>query len=231
VLYVLYLFSEMRGQRRKDAKEVNGGDGPRTFEQRGFFAKMVHLDFNGLIFGGRPFTATSAWIVLLLAMLTVGIACHSLAGAVMDSAEALNIAPYFAAIVLGAAATSVPDTVISVKAAAAGDYDDAVANAMGSNIFDICVALGLPLLMYSLYHGGISVPLSSGEGAANVQELRVALILLTVLVIGIFLYDLGPGPRIRGRIRVGKIKAFLLLAFYVGWTGFIIVRSAGFLGS
>ena len=108
VLYALYLFSEMRGQRRKDAKEVNGGDGPRTFEQRGFFAKMVHLDFNGLIFGGRPFTATSAWVVLLMAMLTVGIACHFLAGAVMDSAAALNIAPYFAAIVLGAAAPVFP---------------------------------------------------------------------------------------------------------------------------
>eukprot|EP01047_Picozoa_sp_COSAG01_P114438 COSAG01_NODE_43112_length_433_cov_0.772455_1_plen_71_part_01 len=53
------------------------------------------------------------------------------------AAEALDVAPYFTAVILGAAASSVPDTIISYKDAMKGDYDDAIANAIGSNIFDI----------------------------------------------------------------------------------------------
>ena len=44
-----------------------------------------------------------------------------------------------------------------------GDYDDAVSNAVGSNIFDICVALGLPLLA-TLYTGA-DIALKSGKAA------------------------------------------------------------------
>jgi cation:H+ antiporter len=227
-MYAVKLFTEIRrkggDQPREEPKQARDEDQARA-KVHGLIGRLIRLDFNGLLFDGRPFTPTTAWTVLGLATLTVGVACHFLAGAVMDAAAAMKIAPYFAAIILGAAATSVPDTVISVKAAAAGDYDDAVSNAMGSNIFDICVALGLPLLVYSLWHGGISVPLSSAGGPANVQELRVALVLLTILVVCVFLYDIGPGERQPGKIRVGKTKAVLLLSFYITWTLFIIGRS------
>ena len=34
-----------------------------------------------------------------------------------------------------------------------GQYDDAISNALGSNIFDICFALGFPLFLFTLiYH-------------------------------------------------------------------------------
>ena len=42
----------------------------------------------------------------------------------------MGIPSYFTAVVLAAAATSVPDTVLSVKDARKGEYDDAVANAV-----------------------------------------------------------------------------------------------------
>lgn len=229
-MYAIKLFTEIRGKGGDKQPEEPQPTAAQDQDHapapaHGVIGRLIRLDFNGLFFAGRPFTPASAWTVLGFATLTVGIACHFLAGAVMDAAAAMNIAPYFAAITLGAAATSVPDTVISVKAAAAGDYDDAVSNAMGSNIFDICVALGLPLLVYSLWHGGVSVPLSSAGGPANVQELRVALVLLTILVVCVFLYDIGPGERVPGKIRVGRTKAVLLLSFYITWTLFIIGRS------
>jgi cation:H+ antiporter len=227
-MYAIKLFTEIRsngGETKPNEPKQTRDTDHAPDRLHGVMGKLIRLDFNGLLFGGRPFTPSSAWTVLSLATITVAIACHFLAGAVMDAAAAMDIAPYFAAIILGAAATSVPDTVISVRAAAAGDYDDAISNAMGSNIFDICIALGLPLLVYSLWHGGISVPLSSAGGPANVQELRVALVLLTILVVCVFLYDIGPGERVPGKIRMGKTKAVLLLSFYITWTVFIFGRS------
>ena len=231
-LYAAYLGHETHSHRKKAAALPE----PSTLDLRdsaeSFTTKLIRLDYNGLLFDGQPFSPKRAWVVLILATATVGGACHFLAGAVMDSAAAMNVAPYFAAIILGAAATSVPDTVISVKAAASGDYDDAVSNAMGSNIFDICIALGVPLLMFSLLNNGMSVSLSSGgDGAANVQDLRVALIALTVLVVCVFLYDLGPGEREPGKIRVGKVKAFMLLSFYICWTGYIVLQGSGLLSA
>ena len=124
-----------------------------------------------------------------------------------------GVAPYFTAVILAAAATSVPDTVLSVKDAMNGDYDDAVANAVGSNIFDICICLGLPLLVYGLTIGTVEV---MGVGAAaDVQILRIALLVTTGLVLAMFLI---------GK-KMGKGKATALFALYFIWTAFVVMRA------
>ena len=110
----------------------------------------------------------------------------------MLSAESLGVAPYFTAVVLGTAATSVPDTILSYKDAMKGDYDDAVANAVGSNIFDICVALGLPLALYTglqMIDGGSgSIPMDTTDTTSNgVQTLRIVLIIISIAIVGLFL--------------------------------------------
>lgn len=53
-----------------------------------------------------------------------------------------------------AAGTSVPDALASVSVARAGQGDMAVANAVGSNIFDIWLGLGLPWLAFLPSRGG-----------------------------------------------------------------------------
>ena len=40
-------------------------------------------------------------------------------------------------IIIAVAANSVPDTILSVKDAIKGNYNDAISNAIGSNVFDI----------------------------------------------------------------------------------------------
>ena len=107
------------------------------------------LDFNSRFYQGREFDTVRAWVVLLAAVISIGLACAGIAG-VETVAHCLGVPSYFTAVILAAAATSVPDTALSVKDALKGDYDDALANAIGSNIFDICVCIGLPLLVYTL---------------------------------------------------------------------------------
>jgi len=127
----------------------------------------------------------------------------------------MGIAPYFIAVVLASAATSVPDTILSYRDAVAGNYDDAVANALGSNIFDICFALGFPLFAYTLFNGPISM---TPETVANVAELQASFVLLTIAAFLIYYFNTG----------LGKVHAYMLLALYILFISFIFAKAYDF---
>lgn len=62
-------------------------------------------------------------------------------------ANAVGIPPVIVALTILAAGTSAPDLIASVIVAKQGRGDMAISNAVGSNIFDILVGLGLPWLL------------------------------------------------------------------------------------
>lgn len=160
-------------------------------------------------------TTAKAWTYLALSTAVIAVACYGLSWAVIALAEAWQVPAYLTAVVFAAAATSVPDTVLSIKDARAGEYDDAVANAVGSNIFDICVCLGLPLLAYGLVYGDVTLSATAAGDAANVQSLRIALIVATVTVVGSFLALRALKPR-HGLGLLGLFGAWLLfLSFQI----------------
>ena len=70
---------------------------------------------------------------------------------------------------------------LSIGAARRGDDSGAVSNAFGSNIFDICVSLSVPLLVNSYLLGWEPVPLTSdGEPIEGLVDLRILLAVLTL---------------------------------------------------
>ena len=173
---------------------------------------VLTFDFNQVFFYGMAYNAKRAWFVLSCSVGTIAMACLFLSKAVIDSADALGVPAYFTAVILGAAATSVPDTVISMKDAVKGNYDDAISNAVGSNIFDITICLGLPLFIYGIIYGDVAL---SGLGPARVQELRIALVCVTVVVLGLFL----------STKKIGQWRGWILLSLYGLWTAFILGRA------
>lgn len=68
------------------------------------------------------------------------------AGAVV-TAETLKIPTIIVSLIVLASATSIPDTLLSIKSSKRGDIDGALSNAVGSNIFDLSICLGFPLLL------------------------------------------------------------------------------------
>ena len=223
--------SDEEGSDEEGSEEDSDED---ASEVPSLFKAVLTFDFNHLLFQGRTFSPGRAWTVLGCATSTIAAACYLLSESVMLSAETLDVQPYFTAVILGAAATSVPDTVLSYKDAIKGDYDDAVANAIGSNIFDICVALGLPLAIYSGLNvlqgnpGGIPLVSAEGAGAGSVQDLRIVLVILSVVIIGTFLSAKNERDEEgRSLLLIGKGHGWALLGIYLVWTGFVVSQMVG----
>ena len=119
----------------------------------------------------------------------------------------------FVALILAAAASSFPDTIISIKDAQRGQYDDAISNALGSNIFDICFALGFPLFIFTIINGPIIMP---EEIVTLSTELRFLLWILTIVAVVIFTSG--------KTLAMGK--AALLLSIYVLFVVYIVGRGS-----
>merc|ERR1711871_1716908 len=64
-----------------------------------------------------------------------------------------NIHPAIMGVTILAAGTSVPDAIGSLLVARDGQGDMAVSNAIGSNVFDILLGLGLPWVLSGLIYG------------------------------------------------------------------------------
>lgn len=171
---------------------------------------LMNFDFNSLYFGGAHYESSKAhrpWIVLLSSILVISGACYILGETIIKSAELLGVHAIVTALFLGAAASSVPDTILSVKDSMKGNHNDAISNAVGSNTFDICVALGFPLFLYGLTEGTIPMPEHD-----SVLGLRIALVVVTAVILGTFLL-----PK-----KVKFWQAVVLALLYIVWTVYIL---------
>ena len=212
VVYVAYMFSTMK------KKETVAPLEPREREEEhrvgrkpSIFKALILLDFEH-VFVRKQINTANAWALLLFSMLVIGLACIVLIHSCELLSAEMGIAPYFIAVVLASAATSVPDTILSYRDAVAGQYDDAVANALGSNIFDICFALGFPLFAFTLFNGPITM---TAETVANVAELQASLVILTIAAFIIYYFNAG----------LRQIHAYALLMLYVVFTLFIFAKA------
>jgi cation:H+ antiporter len=88
-----------------------------------------------------------AWMWVAGMMFIMGGASHLLVEASLSLGDMLGIDAVIMGFVVIAAGTSVPDTALSVISAKKGHYDAAVSNVFGSNIFDICICLSIPILL------------------------------------------------------------------------------------
>jgi K+-dependent Na+/Ca+ exchanger-like protein len=95
------------------------------------------------------------WYVLsfIMSILWIGVLCHFMVVWATEAACILNISPIVMGILVLAVGTSVPDAIGSMIAARNGEADMAIANAIGSNVFDILLGLGLPWLMVIIIRG------------------------------------------------------------------------------
>ena len=97
--------------------------------------------------------------------------------------------------------TSLPELVTSVIATRKGEYDIAIGNVVGSNIFNIGIVLGIPVALF----GGIS-------------NLTFSVIDLSVMLISaILLFVFSYADR-----KINKKEGIIMLAIFVVYYSYVI---------
>jgi len=221
LLYAVYAFYMLISMKRNQSNKVNDeqnnnedkdeDEDEDESEDKGLILNALTLNLEPMFIKNEINTKNS-WALLIVSMTIIGGACMLLVKSCEWLGDEMGVPIYFIAVVLASAATSVPDTILSMKDAKKGNYDDAVSNALGSNIFDVCFALGFPLFLFSIINGPIEMSVSTVE---NISELRILLFILTLMAFIIYLANR----------KMGKTSAFLLLGIYILFTIFILGKS------
>lgn len=167
VAYILQLVTATRKFRR-DAERPDEHDLP---EGTKLCFGLLRLNF----------VMASVVTTLVVSTLVAAAACYFLVELTNHSARAMNVPAFFVAVILAAAASSVPDTFMSLGAARRGDDSGAISNVFGSNIFDICIGMSIPLLV-CCYLNDWQPLILAGDNRDTIQGvagLRVLLFVLT----------------------------------------------------
>jgi len=147
------------------------------------------------------------WAMLLLGLLVILGAVWLLVEAVLDLGEAFDVPEFVWGATVVAAATSLPDAVVSVQAADKKRDVASIANVLGSNIFDLLVVIPVGVLIVG------TEPVSFGVTAPMMAALVAATVALFVTL--------------RTDLVLSNREAYVLLGLYGLFLVWIAAESAG----
>ena len=118
-------------------------------------------------------------------------------------ARTIGISESMVALTIVALGTSLPELVTSVTATRKGEYDIAIGNVVGSNIFNIGMVIGIPIALF----GGI-------------QQISINYIdLITMIVSALLLFIFSYNDR-----KISKYEGSIFLIMFVVYYGYVIYR-------
>lgn len=117
VLYLLYIFIQYQDTMEFDAPDVSGINPMRN------------------------------WLLLVVSLGLIAVGVEGLVWSAIGLGELFNTPSVLWGLTVVAAGTSLPDAFISIKAAKKGNADTSVANVLGSNIFDLLIAVPIGVLI------------------------------------------------------------------------------------
>ncbi|WP_408957450.1 sodium:calcium antiporter [Natrinema sp. 74] len=147
------------------------------------------------------------WGKLAVGLVVILVAVERLVGSVESLSHTFGIPAFLAGVTIIAAATSLPDTLVSVRSAQTGNGITSIGNVLGSNTFDLLVAIPIGVLIV----GSVSV-----DFAVAVPMLGV-LTLATVLLFSFLRTDLS----------VTTFESYALLFAYGLFVAWIVAETAG----
>lgn len=119
----------------------------------------------------------------------------------------LGIPTVFMGLIFLALGASVPDMLAAIIVAKQGKADKAVSSSIGSNVFDICIGLALPWLMFAIYYQK-AVYVRSGNLLESILGLVVSVICLQVVVYS-------------GGFTLNPRSGYFLLVLYGGYVAWV----------
>ena len=158
LFYLLYIFFIIINRSKNKIKQKTNKN--FKIKKTNYIKSVINLNLFNIFFKGQV-NIFSSIIVLILSIFLIGISCFYLVVSVEKVSHFLNINIFFGAFIIAAIASSIPDTLLSIEDAKNDKFSDSFSNAFGSNIFDICIGIGLPVLCYNLLYSEIdsSIPI------------------------------------------------------------------------
>ncbi len=165
-------------------KEVEAHTNPPRRNVFAIMRRLVGYTLNATLGLLPDVEKKQAWTipVFLISLAIIGYACYWLVIAAEQFALLLNIPPAIVALTILAGGTSIPEMISSAIVSKQGRGDMAIANAIGSNIFDILMSLGLPVLIFILVKGTSLNNLGGSQISSSVLLLFASLILVVGLL-------------------------------------------------
>ncbi|MFC6953443.1 sodium:calcium antiporter [Halorubellus litoreus] len=145
------------------------------------------------------------WALLAVSLLTIALAVEALVSGITYTAARFSPDLLWVwGMTVIAAGTSLPDALVSIRAAKAGESATSLANVLGSNVFDLLVAVPAGILV------------AAAVGNAVVIDFAIAVPMMTALTVAtVFLFTL-----LRTDLHLTNREAYFLLgayAVFVAW--------------
>ena len=141
-------------------------------------------------------------IFIVLGMVGIIFGSDFVVDGASNIASALGISEKMIALTIVALGTSLPELVTSVTATRKGEYDIAIGNVVGSNIFNICTVIGLPVT----FVGGIN----------HINFNLVDLAVLFTAVFMLFIFSLKDR-------KIEKKEGFVLLSLFLVYYTYVVI--------
>ena len=148
-----------------------------------------------------------AWATLAGGLLLIVVAVEQLVGGLEVLSGAFGVPEFLAGVTVVAAATSLPDALVSVRSARGGSHVTSLGNVLGSNTFDLLVAIPVGVLIAG------ATPV---DFAAAVPMFAV----LTLATVWLF-------AALRTDLTLSDLEAVGLLLGYLLFVAWVVAESAG----
>ena len=215
VMYVVYIYAVMKWRKifpYKDNAIFPEREEEITLQEqkaKKHFPAIIMLPFDKLLELIFP-KAKHFYAVFFVSIVIIATLSWALVESAIGVSAILGIPELIVALTVVAIGTSVPDLISSIIVAKEGRGDMAISNAVGSNIFDILIGLGLPWIFIILTTKAVNIAVSSGN-----------LITSTVILLGtVFLILITLFIR---KWRISKRFGFLLISIYIAYLVWAIV--------
>lgn len=152
-------------------------------------------------------SAAREWAMLALGMVVIVVGVEGLVRAALGLGDLLGTPSFLWGLTVIAAGTSLPDAFVSVRTARAGEGNVSLANVLGSNIFDLLIAVPVGVLIAG------ATPIDFSIAAPMMAFLVVATIVLFTFL--------------RTELTLSRREAIVLLSFYGVFLVWMILETFG----
>lgn len=152
-------------------------------------------------------------VSFIISIIWIGGLCYLMVDFASRIACMLHVSPIVMGQLVLSVGTSVPDAIGSMIAAKAGEADMAVANAIGSNVFDILLGLGFPWFLSGLFNKTEGFPVVRCGLTLNLGILFGTVILFLLILLA-------------NKFKMSPSLGWGLLALYICYVVYVIVVAA-----